>query len=125
MAWWLATGKCALKNRQSAMNMILKKAFSDLRNSPGQTLLVIFALVVGLWGVGGMLVSYTILNHDLNENFTRTKPAHAVLISKDFVSLDLSALRARPEIESAEFRDLTMQRIEVHPNNWIPLWLFR
>jgi putative ABC transport system permease protein len=106
------------------MNMILKKAFSDLRNAPGQTLLVIFALVVGLWGVGGMLVSYTILNHDLNENFTRTKPAHAVLISKDFASLDLSALRARAEIESAELRDLTMQRIEVHPNDWIPLWLF-
>ncbi len=106
------------------MNMTLKKAFSDLRNSPSQTLLAIFALVIGLWGVGGILVSYTILTNDLNENFTQTRPAHAVLTSKDFGRLDLAALRARPEIESAEFRDLSMQRIEVHPNDWIPLWLF-
>src|SRR5664279_2169053 len=106
------------------MNMILKKAFSDLRNSPGQTLLVIFALVIGLWGVGGILVSYAILDHDLNENFAQTKPAHAVLISKDFARLHLTDLRARAEIDSAELRDLSMQRIEVHPNDWIPLWLF-
>ncbi|MHB8747081.1 MAG: ABC transporter permease [Gammaproteobacteria bacterium] len=106
------------------MNMTLKKACSDLRNSPSQTLLAIFALVIGLWGVGGIVVSYTLLTHDLNENFTHTRPAHAVLTSKDFGRLDLAALRARPEIESAEFRDLSMQRIEVHPNDWIPLWLF-
>lgn len=106
------------------MNMTIKKAFSDLRSSPGQTLLAIFALVIGLWGVGGILVSYTILTNDLKQNFSQTRPAHAVLTSKDFARLDLAALRARPEIESAEFRDLSMQRIEVHPNDWIPLWLF-
>jgi hypothetical protein len=106
------------------MNMTLKKAFSDLREFPRQTFLAIFALVIGLWGVGGILVCYVILNYDLSENFSRTKPAHAVIISKDFGRLDLSVLRARPEIESAEFRDLSMQRIEVYPNDWIPLWLF-
>lgn len=106
------------------MNMTLKKAFSDLRNSPGQSFLAVFALAIGLWGVGGILVSYTILTNDLNENFTQTRPAHAVLTSKDFRRLDLATLRSRPEIESAEFRDLSMQRIEVHPNDWIPLWLF-
>lgn len=106
------------------MNMMIKKAFSDLRSSPGRTLLTLFALVVGLWGVGGILVSYTILTRDLSRNFLKTRPAHAVLESKDFTHLDLATLRARPEIESAEFRDLSMQRIEVRPNEWIPLWLF-
>lgn len=106
------------------MNMTFKKALSDLRNSPRQALLVILALVIGLWGVGGILVSYTILDHDLNENFTQTRPAHAVLISQDFARLNLTELRARAEIDSAELRDLSMQRIEVHPNDWIPLWLF-
>jgi len=106
------------------MNMTLKKAFSDLRNSPGQALLAIFALVTGLWGVGGILVSYTILTNDLNKNFTQTRPAQALITSKDFGRLNLATLRARPEVESAEFRDLSMQRIEVYPNDWIPLWLF-
>ena len=106
------------------MSMILKKAISGLRNSPSQTLLAIFALVVGLWGVGGILVSYVVLTKDLPANFTKTRPPHAVLTAKDFGRLDLASLKARPEIESADFRDLSMQRIEVHPNDWIPLWLF-
>jgi len=104
--------------------MTFKKAYSDLRSSPGRTLLVILALAVGLWGVGGILVSYTILTKDLSENFTKTRPAHAILTSKDFGRLNLTALQGRPEIESAEFRDLSLQRIEVYPNDWIPLWLF-
>ena len=106
------------------MNMTLKKAFSDLRSSPGRTVLAWLALVIGLWGVGGILVSYTILTHDLNRNYLQTRPQHAVLTSTDFARLDLSALRARPEIESAEFRDLSIQRIEARANDWIPLWLF-
>lgn len=106
------------------MNIMLTKAFSDLRSSPGRTALVWLALVIGLWGVGGILVSYTILTQDLNRNFLDTRPAHAVLTSKDFARLDLAALRARPEIESAELRDLTLLRIEARPNDWIPLWLF-
>jgi len=106
------------------MNTPIKKAFRDLRQSPGQTVLAIFALAIGLWGVGAILVSFTILTRDLNENFIQTRPAHAVLTSMNFDRLDLTSLRARPEIESAEFRDLSMQRIEVRPNEWIPLWLF-
>lgn len=106
------------------MNMTLKKALSDLRSSPGRTLLALLALMIGLWGVGGILVSYTILTNDLNRNYLQTRPEHAVLTSKDFARLDLVALRARPEIENAEFRDLSMLRIEARPNDWIPLWLF-
>lgn len=106
------------------MRMTFKKAISDLRNSPSQTFLAIFALVIGLWGVGAILVSYAVLTNDLQANFTQTRPAHAVLTAKDFGRLDLTQLKARPEIESAEFRDLSMQRIEVYPNDWIPLWLF-
>jgi putative ABC transport system permease protein len=106
------------------MNIKIKKALNDLRIHPGRTTLVILALVTGLWGVGSMLVSYTILTHDLNENFIGTSPPHAVLRSKDFNRLDLAAFRARPEVESAEFRDFSFQRIEVRPDVWIPLWLF-
>ena len=106
------------------MNMKFKKAWNDLRINPGRTALVIFALVIGLWGVGSILVSYVVLNHDLKENFLRTMPPHAVLTSGDFNRLDLAAFRRRPEIAAAELRDLSLQRIEVHPNEWITLWIF-
>ncbi|MFH1908223.1 MAG: ABC transporter permease [Chloroflexota bacterium] len=106
------------------MNIQLKKALSDLTTHPGRTALVILALVIGLWGVGSILVSYAVLKSDLNENYTRTNPAHVVMTSKNFDRLDLAAFRNRPGIVSAEFRALSFQRIEVFPDQWIPLWVF-
>ena len=106
------------------MNMKFRKVIGDLRVNPGRILLVIFALIIGLWGVGSILVSYTILIRDLNENFIRTNPPHAAITSKDFNRLDMAVLRSRPEIEKAEFRDFSTLRIETRPDEWIPLWLF-
>lgn len=106
------------------MNMKFRKVIGDLRVNPGRIILVILALIIGLWGVGSILVSYTILSRDLNKNFIRTSPLHAAITSKDFNLLDLTALRSRPAIEKAEFRDFATLRIETHPDEWIPLWLF-
>ena len=106
------------------MNMKWKKVISDLRINPGRIVLVIAALVIGLWGAGSIFVSYTILSRDLNENFVRTIPPHAAITSKDLKRLDLAALKRRPEIEKAEFRDFATLRIETRPDEWIPLWLF-
>src|SRR5512147_1990253 len=88
-----------------AMNMKFRKVTGDLRINPGRIILVIFALIIGLWGVGSILVSYIILSRDLNANFIMTNPLHAAMTSRDFHRLDLTALRNRPEIEKAEFRD--------------------
>lgn len=106
------------------MSPAFKKALNDLLENPGRSLLVIAALTIGLWGVGSILVSYFILKNDLNENFLRTAPFHAALTSRDFSKLDLATFRQRPEIESAEFRDFSSQRIEVYPDQWLPMWLF-
>ncbi len=106
------------------MNMKFRKVIGDLRINPGRIILVIFALIIGLWGVGSILVSYTILSRDLNANFGVTDPLHAAMTSRDFHRLDLTALRNRPEIENAEFRDFATLRIETHPDEWTPLWLF-
>ncbi len=106
------------------MNTMMKKAISDIRLYPGRFSLVIVALVVGVWGVGSILVSYYVLSQDLRQNYLNTRPAHAILTSRDFDNLDMDAFQARPEVEAAEFRDYSVHRIEVTPNNWIPLWLY-
>jgi len=106
------------------MNTQWLKPLADLRPAWRQALLAVAALIIGLWGIGGMLVSYAVLTHDLRANFIATRPAHAVLVSPDFARLDIGRLRQRPEIEAAELRDLSMQRIEVSAGQWIPLWLF-
>lgn len=106
------------------MNMKLKKAFSDLLISPKRTFLVVFALILGIWGVGTVLISYSILTNDLSANYQSTIPAQVIFHSKDFDKLDLQQFIKRPEVETAELRDFSLQRIEVHPNEWIPIWLY-
>lgn len=106
------------------MNIQIKKAVKDLQSNYARTMLVLLALVIGLIGVGSIVVSYTIATNDLNENFLRTKPFHVEMISKNFEKLDLERFRERTEVESAEFRDFSRERIEVYPNKWIPLFLY-
>ncbi|MEI6753456.1 MAG: FtsX-like permease family protein [Paludibacter sp.] len=104
--------------------MKLKKTFSDLLISPKRTLLVVFALVLGIWGVGTVFVSNFILTNDLNANYQSTIPAQLILHSDGFEKLDLKQFNNRPEVETAELRDFSLQRIEISPNEWIPLWLY-
>ena len=106
------------------MNLKFLKAIRDLSSNPKRTLLVVFALVLGIWGVGTVQVSYTILMNDLPANYQSTVPLQVVFHSNNFKKLDLKQFNAKPEIEAAEFRDFSLHRIEVRPNVWIPLWVF-
>jgi len=53
------------------MNIQIKKAIKDLQSNYARTVLVIFALVIGLIGVGSISVSYYIATKDLKENFVK------------------------------------------------------
>lgn len=106
------------------MRYQILKAWRDVKAGGGKSLLVVFALALGLWGVGSVGVAYRVLSRDLRQNFLGTVPPHAVVTFKEAGRLDLAALRARPEIEEAEWRDFAMLRVEVHPDVWVPLLLY-
>ena len=106
------------------MNMKPLKAIRDLSSNPKRTLLVVFAMILGIWGVGTVEVSYVILMNDLNANYQSTSPQQLVFTSNNFEKLNLTEFVAKPGIEAAEFRDFSLHRIEVRPDVWIPLWLF-
>ena len=101
-----------------------KKSVRDLISYPKKALLVIFALALGIWGVGTVLVSYVILSNDLNQNYQNTVPSNITFHSKNFNLLNLDEFKKDSRIQSAEFRDFSLHRIEIRPNVWIPLWLF-
>ncbi len=106
------------------MPITLRKSMRDLLVKIGSTLTAILALTIGLWGIGTLLVSMQIMNNDLSENFSQTNPAHIAIRSADFDKLDLEKLRTNPDIQAVEIRDKTTLRIEVKPNEWLPVWLY-
>lgn len=106
------------------MSIILKKSIRDIIGRYRSTLLAIFALTIGIWGGGTLLVSLYIMSNDLDRNYMQTSPLHLSLESADFERLDLVEFNTRPEISAAEFRDRSILRIEVKPDEWLPLWLY-
>lgn len=106
------------------MNAKIKKAWNELWVHPTRTFTVVGALALGIFGAGMVLVSYVILTNDLQENFLRTVPSHAILTMKDSLTLaQLEDIRQIPYVESVERREFSLQRIEVKKDKWIPLWL--
>ncbi|HEV7671875.1 MAG TPA: FtsX-like permease family protein [Thermoanaerobaculia bacterium] len=106
------------------MRYQILKAWRDVRTGGGKSLLVIFALALGLWGVGSVGVAYRVLSRDLRQNFLGTVPPHAIVTFQEPGRLDLGKLLSRPEIEAAGWRDHALLRIEVRPDVWVPLSLY-
>ncbi|MBL1418963.1 MAG: FtsX-like permease family protein [Alphaproteobacteria bacterium] len=106
------------------MSIIFKKSMRDIQQRFRSTLLAILALTIGIWGGGSLLVSFYIMSNDLSANYLLTKPYQLSIQSKDFAKLDLDNLHELPEIAAAEFRDRAILRIEVKPDEWLPLWLY-
>ena len=104
------------------MRYQLTKAWKDVLAGGSRSLLVIFALALGLWGLGSVVISFRILAPDLRQNFLGTDPPHAVVTLNSPHAVDVASLGTR--VQAAEYRDLAMVRIEVKPDDWIPLWLF-
>ena len=104
------------------MRYQLLKVWNDVKSGGSRSILVVFALALGLWGAGSVAVSFRIQSPDLRRNFLGTEPPHAIITLESARSLDPRSLG--PSVEAAEYRDFVLLRIEVKPNEWIPLWLF-
>ncbi|MEW9702703.1 ABC transporter permease [Paenibacillus sp. SI8] len=100
------------------------KLLRDLRTAKGRMTMMVLAIAVGILGVGAILSAYTILTREISRNYLDTNPASA-LLELDTVSDSLvNAVRLRPEIADAEASSTLVARIEVKPNEWMPLLLF-
>ena len=100
------------------------KAVRDLQADKTRTALVFFALFLGLWSFGNVFLTNYILSRDLNQNFLKTEPAHAILISDQFAAIGIETLALMPSVSKYEFRDFSRHRMEVGLDDWIPMWLF-
>lgn len=101
-----------------------RKLAGDLRNARGRLSMMVVAMAVGMFGIATILSAYTILTREISRNYLGTNPASA-LIELNHVTDDLvDAVRHRPGIANAEATASVWARIEVKPDEWMPLLLF-
>jgi putative ABC transport system permease protein len=101
-----------------------RKVLRDLWLHLPQTLLVVLAIAIGIFGVGAFLDAYAILTPTIATNFAMTNPAAITVRMKNVDNNAVEAARHFPGVTAAEARSLVYARVEVGPNEWDVLGLF-
>jgi putative ABC transport system permease protein len=101
-----------------------KKLLRDLQAARGRMAMMAVAIAVSIFGVGTILSAYTILTREISRNYLGTNPASAYLELDAVDAALVEAVRQQPNIADAEAASWVVARIEVQPNEWMPLLLF-
>ncbi len=103
-----------------------RKALRDLSERPLRTALAVGAMAAGVFGVGMILTSWSILTRELKTTYSDTRPASAILVldGSDVSDALVDAVRHMPGVRDAEARPVIGGRLRVGPDQWVPLTLF-
>jgi putative ABC transport system permease protein len=101
-----------------------KKLLRDLQSAQGRILMMVIAIAVSIFGVGTILSAYTILTREISRNYLGTNPASAFLELDRVDDAVVEFVRAQPNIADAQAGSWVTARVEVKPNEWMPLSLF-
>jgi putative ABC transport system permease protein len=102
-----------------------KKLLRDLQIAQGRILMMVLAIAVGVFSVGTIMSAYTILTREISRNYLDTNPASALLELEPGVDEALLAEASQqPGVEAVEASSTVLARVEVSPNQWMPLLLF-
>lgn len=100
------------------------KVLGDVRSARGRFLMMGVALAAGVTVVAAILAAYAILAREVPRNYMSTNPASAQLKMDRVDRALIRAIRSRPDIADAQAGSTLSGRIEVGPNEWMPLLLF-
>ena len=101
-----------------------KKLWRDIQATRGRMVMMVVAIAVSIFAVGTILSAYTILTREIGRNYLGTHPASAFIEMDQVDDAMVQAVRQQPGIADAEATSWVMARVEVKPNEWMPLLLF-
>ena len=86
------------------MPATLKKILADLLSSKGRSILVILSIAVGVFAVGLVASSFSIVKKDMAADYLAINPHTARIYTSDFTSKLLAAMHSVPEVDAIEAR---------------------
>ncbi|MFO0724713.1 MAG: FtsX-like permease family protein [Myxococcota bacterium] len=100
------------------------KLWGDAKAEAGRVALMLGAIAVSLVAIGTVLGAGSILRVRIRDSYLGTAPASATLELEDGIDPALLAeVRARPDVEAADTREVVLARVKVG-EAWRPLLLF-
>lgn len=100
------------------------KLVRDLALARGRMMMLVVAIAASIFGVGLMLATYTVMTREMNVNYLGTNPASAFIELDSVDAALVAAVRKQPNIADAEATSWVNGRVEVAPDQWMPLLLF-
>jgi putative ABC transport system permease protein len=101
-----------------------RKLAGDIQQSQGRLWMMVVAIAIGVFAVASMSTAYSILKREIGRNYLATNPA-AALLDVERLDDDVVAGTSRQAgVTGAEAGGRVIGRVEVRPNEWLPLLLF-
>src|SRR6266516_3291121 len=100
------------------------KVIRDLTSDYIKNLMLVFAIAIGVWGIGSVLGGYSVIKREMRNNYLSTVPASATIELEDSISTRLiDSVKQLYGIKEAERHATILARMKVG-DRWYPLLLF-
>lgn len=100
------------------------KIIRDLTSDYSKNFMLVLAIAIGIFGVGAIQGSYSVVKREMTDNYRSTVPASATLEIDGSISTGLvDSVRKLPGIEEVERHATLVARMKVG-EKWYPLLLF-
>jgi len=101
------------------------KVLNDLFGNKTRTLLIVLSMAVGLFAIGIILSSRSILSEGLAESFAAIHPSSGTIRTTELFDEDfLDSVRSMPDVTEADARRNLTARVEASPGEWKNISLF-
>ena len=100
------------------MSTLWRKAIRDFWHERARTVLVVFAIALGIAAFAAVMSSYAILTRELDRGYLDTNPASAVLRVDSIDDELVAAVLQNPDVSNAEPRRTLSGQIKSGPMQW-------
>jgi putative ABC transport system permease protein len=100
-----------------------KKVLRDLGGNKLRTILVVLSIAVGVFAVGAVTHTFTIVSQELAITYPKANPAAATIYTEAFDDDLVQMVRRMPGVGDVEPRTMTVVQMKVG-EEWKPLYLF-
>lgn len=101
-----------------------QKVVRDITLAPVRSSVAVAAMAAGVFGVGTVLTSSSVLQRELAVTYASTQPASAILTATGLSDEVVARALTLPDVLDAEQRPTWRGRIRVGPDEWMPLVLY-
>jgi len=101
------------------------KVFNDLWGDKTRTLLIVLSIAVGLFAVGTIVSSRTILSTEMDSSYAAINPSSGTVRTvQPFDEPFLRSIQTMKDVKEADARRVINTRIQIGPGEWLNLAIF-